>query len=540
MSELRLVPAALTVWLASILCLTVGTWAGLALAASAGLVWLIANQAGQALLVSTLGCASSTVATVRVRIARGWDFGDRAVGRVTAAPKRTDSGSWLTRIAVDGHPSTLAVFSTELPGGVEPGATVTATGALKASSVPGVNPYVMNGDVELVAPPTGYAGFAAHARRTFADSVAATVGPSSRGLIPGMVLGDTSAQTAAEEQAYIATGLSHLSAVSGSNVTYVTTAAVVVATLVGFGLRTRLACAAASLLLFAGLVGPEPSVLRASVTGLVGLAAVVASSRAEPMHALSIAVIALVLADTDLAVHYGFALSVAATAGIVALQPLLYRWLAPTGWPDILVRAVAVAIAADVVTMPIVSMMAGEVSLVSAAANVLVAPVTGAVTVLGLAAAVLCLIPGGLEAPVLMIIQPMTWWVHAVATHGARLPFATVETGPVAALVAYGWVIAGVMAKRPRATFAAAAVVIGALHIQPLPAPVVDQAALRAHVVATRGEIEPVPPGTEIVVVLETGSPTKRPTKTPDGIPVIFPNRDGPIRLRADGTRSPP
>ncbi|MEH0147316.1 ComEC/Rec2 family competence protein [Corynebacterium sp. Q4381] len=540
MSELRLVPAALTVWLASILCVTVGTWAGLALVAAAGLICLVCGHPGQSLLAVGLGCASCAVASVRVRVAQNWEFGERITGRVTSAPKLTSGGSWLTRISPDGHPSTLAVFSTQLPDGVEPGATVVATGALKASRVAAVNPYVFNGEVEMVQPPTGYAAFAAHVRRTFAESVDATVGPSSRGLIPGMVLGDTSAQTAAEEQAYIATGLSHLSAVSGSNVTYVTTAAVVAATLIGCGLRTRLACAAAALLLFAGLVGPEPSVLRASVTGLVGLVAVIASTRAEPVHALCIAVIALVLADTDLAVHYGFALSVAATAGIVTLHPLLYRWLAPTGWPDILVRAVAVAIAADVVTMPIVSLMAGEVSLVSAAANVLVAPVTGAVTVLGLLAAVLCLLPGGLEVPLLIAIEPLTWWVHAVATNGARLPFAKVEAGPVMVLVAYGWVIAGLMARRPRITFAITAGVIGALHLQPLPAPVVDQTALRAHVVATRSEIEPVPPGTELVVVLEPGAPTKRPTKTPAGIPVIFPNRDGAITLRADGSRSPP
>lgn len=540
MSEWRLVPAALTVWVASILSITVGAWAGLALTAAAGLLCLLIGQPGQSILTTGLGGASCAVASVRCRIANQWNYGDRTTGHVAAAPKLTDGGSWLTRVAIDGHPSTLTVFSTHLPAGVEPGATVAVTGVLKTSRLAAVNPYVMNGDMEVLTPPTGYAAFAAHVRRTFNESVSSTVGPSSQGLIPGMVLGDTSGQTSAEEQAYIATGLSHLSAVSGSNVTYVTTAAVVVATLLGFGLRTRIASAAVALCLFAGLVGPEPSVLRASVTGLVGLVATLASSRAEPIHALSIAIIALVLVDTDLAVHYGFALSVAATAGIVALHPLLHRWLAPTGWPDIVVRVIAVAIAADVVTMPIVSMMAGEVSLVSAVANVLVAPVTGVVTVVGLLAALCSLLPGGLEIPLLLAIEPMTWWVHIVATFGARLPFATVEAGPLAAVVAYGWIIAGLMARRPRLTFATTASVIAALSVFPLPAPPVDQTALRAHVVATRGEIDPVPAGTELVVVLEPGAPTKRPAKTKEGIPVVFPNRDGPVTLRADGTRSPP
>ena len=70
-------------------------------------------------------------------------------------------------------------------------------------------------------------------------------------------------------------------------------------------------------------------------------------------------------------------------------------------------------------------------------------------------------------------------------------------------------------------------------------APVVDQSTLRAHVVASKTGIEPVPPGTQLVVVLESGPPTKRPAMTPQGVPVIYPNRDGPVTLRADGTREP-
>lgn len=178
------------------------------------------------------------------------------------------------------------------------------------------------------------AAWSNHVKDVFAESVARTVGERSQGLIPGMVLGDTSLQTPAEQQAYIHTGLSHLSAVSGANVAIVTTAAAVLASAVGLGLRGRVACAVVALTVFASLVGPEPSVLRASVTGLVGLTAVLASSVAEPVHALSLAVIGLVLVDSNLAVSYGFALSVAATAGIVALSRCSSgrwpRWAGPT------------------------------------------------------------------------------------------------------------------------------------------------------------------------------------------------------------------
>lgn len=530
MSELRLVPAALAVWAASLICVLYGTGPAACAVAVLAVGCAMAGERGQAILVAGLGAASATVASVRVRIAKAWEYGPTIEGVVSGHPKQLESGTWLTRVSVPGHPATLTVFSREVPDTLAPGAHVAATGTLGEAGVAGVNPSVLNGSIEVAAPPDGFAGFAQHVRVTFSDAVAAQVGERTAGLIPGMVLGDTSRQSPAEQQAYIDTGLSHLSAVSGSNVAIVTTSAVVVATLLGLGLRARLAAAAVALLAFAGLVGPEPSVLRASVTGLVGLVAVLASTRAEPIHALCLSVIGLVLVDTDLAVHYGFALSVAATAGIVALYPVIYQALAATGWPDILNRALAVAIAADVATMPIVAMMAGQVSLVSVVANVLVAPVVPVVTVLGLVAALLSLAPGGVEALPLIVIEPLAWWVSAVAHLGASLPGATIQATPAVVLVCYGWVVAGIVAKRVRLTCVAVVVAFAASGAGWAHAPLQpDYPRMRAHVVATKADIEPVPPEAQVVVVMESGPPPRRPTLTQEGIPVIFPNRGGGV-----------
>lgn len=548
MGELRLVPAALAVWAGAACCILVGAWAGALAVAVLCAVALALREPGQALLTAGLGAAAVATAGLRVRAAAAWEFGRaraEVAGTLSGPVKRVASGAYLANVSVPGYPAPVPVFAEALPPGAVSGARVVATGTLGESARAGVNPYTVNGGLEVVGPPQGLAAFAQHVRSTFAAVVEAKVGPSSQGLIPGMVLGDVSLQSVAEQQAYVDTGLSHLSAVSGANIAVVTSFAAVAAAAVGLGLRGRLACSAAALLLYAGLVGPEPSVLRASVSGLVGLVAVLASRQSEPVHALCLSVIGLVLVDSDLAVHFGFALSVAATAGIVALFPFLYRALAVTRWPDILVRALAVAVAADAATAPIVALMAGRVSLVSVAANVLVAPVAGAVTVLGLAAATLCLVPGGLETPLLRLVEPLTWWVHTVARVGASLPGATVEAGPLAVLVAYGWIAAGLAAGRVRLTAGAACAAcalaaVAGLGVAALPghhARPVDTATLRAYVVDTKDDVEPVPPGTQLVVVLEGGAPHARPVATRGGIPVIFPNRDGPVVLYSDGTQ---
>lgn len=539
MSELRLVPAAAAVWAVTLTVILAGPIAGAGLIAVAALVLLFLREPGQATLVSGVGVCALALTWERVTRAESTVFGRSIVGTVSGSPRELASGTWLVRLQVPEYPAMVPVFADALPAGTAAGALVEATGRVAEASRPGIGAVAVSGQLEVLGPPQGFAAFALGVRERFAAVVVEVVGERAQGLIPGMVLGDTTLQSQEEQQAYVETGLSHLSAVSGANCMYVATAAMLIARAVRLGLRGQLAAAGAALLLYAAMIGPEPSVLRASVSGLVGLVAVVSSTRAEPLHALCLSVIGLVLVDSDLAADYAFALSVAATAAIVAVSPLFYRALAPTGWPDILVRALSVAIAADLATAPIIAGMVGEVSLVAVAANVFVGPVTGIVTVLGLAAAVLAQISPFLAVPVLWLVEPLAAWVRVVAEVGARLPGATVTAAPLTVVVMYGWVAAGFIAGRPRLTLACAGA--GILVVTAAGGgwgSAVDPGALRAHVVNAEAEIDPVPPGTQLVVVLDpAGKPHTRPVVTRDGVPVIYPARDGPVDIRRDGTQ---
>ncbi|MGB3828079.1 MAG: ComEC/Rec2 family competence protein, partial [Ornithinimicrobium sp.] len=103
----------------------------------------------------------------------------------------------------------------------------------------------------------------------------AAMGPlpaDARGLIPGLVIGDTSLTPPELTEAMLDTGMSHLSAVSGSNVAIVLGAVVVLCRALGVRRRWRAPLAALALAGFVVLCRPEPSVLRAGVMGLIGLA----------------------------------------------------------------------------------------------------------------------------------------------------------------------------------------------------------------------------------------------------------------------------
>ncbi|WP_297851625.1 ComEC/Rec2 family competence protein [uncultured Corynebacterium sp.] len=524
MSELRLVPAALVVWAVAIAVIVAGPVVALGIIAVAVVGCVVWREPGQAILCGGLGACSSAVAWVRCMTARGTDFGEAFTGTVAGAPKQLDSGDWFVRVNVEGYPVPVPVFTAEVPGQLVSGTPVEIAGEATESTRPGVGAVTVEGAIDVLGQPTGFAAFAAAVRDRFSTAVEAVVGEHAQGLIPGMVVGDVSLQSPEEQQAYIDTGLSHLSAVSGANCMYVAAAALLVSRLCRFGLRVQIATAGCALLVYAGLVGPEPSVLRATVSGLVGFTAVVSSTRTEPIHALCLSIIGLVLVDSDLAVNYAFALSTAATAGIVAISPLIYRALAPLGWPDIVAKVVSVAAAADLATAPIIAGMAGKVSLVAVVANVLVSPVVGAVTVLGMAAAILAQLHTALATPLLWVVQPLAGWVRTVAETGASLPSATVQARPIEAAVFYGWVLAGFIAHKPRITLTCAVLIVS-VGVMGSGEGKVDVDKRNILVVDREEDIGPLPPGTTAVAVRE-GTQRKRPVVTQDGIPVIYPYND--------------
>ena len=243
-------------------------------------------------------------------------------------------------------------------------------------------------------------------------------------MLPALVLGDTSTVPAQTTADFRASGLTHLTAVSGANVTIVCGAVLLTAVLVGP--RAAVVLAAVTLLGFVMVVQPSASVLRAAVMGAITLLAVLSHRRRQALPALAASVIGLLVAVPELAVDVGFAMSVSATAALVLIAPGWSRRLAERGWPRPLADAVSVAVAAQLVTAPLVAGISGSVSLVAVAANLVVAPVIPPITVIGTTAAALCpLWPAGAEL-LIRFTGPEVWWLLSVAHWAARLPVASV------------------------------------------------------------------------------------------------------------------
>ncbi|MFB7842157.1 ComEC/Rec2 family competence protein [Microbacterium sp. NPDC056052] len=244
-------------------------------------------------------------------------------------------------------------------------------------------------------------------------------------LLPGLAVGDVRAVSDELDAAMKASGLSHLTAVSGSNLALVAAAAFGIVALCGGGRVLRIAVAVVALAGFVVLVTPQPSVIRAAAMVGVALTALLLGRPRAGLSVLLLAVTVILLVDPHLAATPGFALSAAATAGLIVLAPPLARGLARR-LPRPVALAIAVPLSAQLACGPIIALFAAQQSLISVLANLLAAPASPIATVLGLLACLAMPLP-----PLADLFAAAAWlpsaWIAQTAVTTSALPMATIE-----------------------------------------------------------------------------------------------------------------
>ena len=432
--------------------------AGLVLAA----VWVwwrgrgAAGRSARSLVVAALLMASAVLCgaqlrheAVRASPLQVW-AADRAtadlVATVVSDPRRVD-GQWGDRVVVHLRVSEVAARGVRLDLGarvvligdatwtdVALGERVVAEGRLAPSDSSDVAALLTTGRAPTrIRGPDPWWRASGALRASIREAVAHRP-PEQAGLVPALVDGDDAGLPAELEADFQTTGLTHLTAVSGTNLTLVVGALLLLARAVGVRGRWLALVGLLGIAGFVLLARTEPSVLRAAAMGTVGLFAFGPDGRRRGLRALGVALAALMLIHPALATSAGFALSVLATGGIVLLGPplteALARWL-PRG----IAEAVAVPTAAQLACTPVVAVLSGQVSLVAVLANLLAGPLVGPTTVLGLLGGLMGLVwpMGG------RLVGTLAGWCVAgiveVARRGADLPGASVGWGPGAGQV---------------------------------------------------------------------------------------------------------
>lgn len=323
---------------------------------------------------------------------------------------------------------------------VLPGQRVRLDGTLQPSLDPGSTGATLFAEQppQLVGTPPWWQR-AAGGVRAGLRSASAVLPTEERGLLPGLVDGDTNDLDPVLVQRFRIAGLTHLVAVSGTN------CSIVIGTVLLVLRRARVrpwlcgVVGAVVLVAFVLVARPSPSVLRAALMAAITLASLAAGRPRQAVPALAATVLGLLIWNPALAADAGFTMSALATAALLFIAPgwaaTLRRRRVPVG----VAEAIVVAAAAHVVTAPVIAAISGRVSLVAIPANVLAEPVVAPATMLGFGASLVA--PawlGGAQALAWVAGWPCRWlvWIadRAGGLAGASLAWPGGATGGLALL----------------------------------------------------------------------------------------------------------
>lgn len=259
--------------------------------------------------------------------------------------------------------------------------------------------------VHATARPTAPWHRAANRIHEVIDRGSRTMPSDDAALVRGLVLGDESRQPARMTDAFRAAGLGHLLAVSGQNVALILAA--LTPALRRLSRWPRLVTALGIVAMFALVTRLESSVVRAAVMAAVVQVGYAIGRDVLPLLALAITVTGIVTLDPLATWSVGFVLSVAATAGLVIITPLLGQ------------SVFAATTAAQLGVAPFSMWWFGSMPIVALATNVLAVPVASAVmmvgpAVLGFAAFMPDVIAGGCALLIVAAVR-WVWWVAELA-----------------------------------------------------------------------------------------------------------------------------
>ena len=366
----------------------------------------------------------------------------------------------------------------------------------------------------------GLGGLADTLRRRISRSMALGLEGERRAVIAGIVLGEDEGLATELRDAFRASGLYHLLAVSGQNVAYVVGGVLLVAWALGVPRWGGHVAAVAAVGGYVLAVGWQPSVVRAGVAGVLASLAWLASRAADRWYFLLVGAAILLGWNPYTLLEPGFQLSFGAVSAIfVAVQPLERR-LEGYPLPRPLALVVAVSVACSVATAPIVWLHFGAVPLFSVASNALAAPVVA--PLLGMALAATALAPVSPAAA-----EALAWangWLAAYLVACARavaaLPFAQLTSlaalGLVALVAGFVWLAFRLPPPRGRRTVALAAMGLTLV------------AAWRMWSPGTR---PPPPPDGLRITILDVGQGDATLIQVPEGAILVD---EGPPEARVD------
>lgn len=249
-------------------------------------------------------------------------------------------------------------------------------------------------------------------RQKFIDFFERILPSNDAALLLGIVFGIKENMSASFMNSLRVSGVLHVIAASGMNVTL--TAGFISALLcLFFNRRIALFLSLFVVAFYATLAGLQPSIIRASVMGAIVFSARILGRQSSSAYSLFLAGFLMLFIDPSLISDVGFQLSFTATLGLLVIRPLftLHSIFERAVFEDL-----ATTISAQLATLPILLINFGSYSIFSIIVNALVLWTVPPLMVLGGIGAILGLLLAPLGTVFLYLCLPLLWFFEKIVS----------------------------------------------------------------------------------------------------------------------------
>jgi competence protein ComEC len=281
-----------------------------------------------------------------------------------------------------------------------------------------------SGSWQIVGRRGGIGGVGDRLRTAIANSLALGTSGERRSLVVGVVLGADEGIDPELRNAFKASGLYHLLAVSGQNIVFIGFGVLGLAYVAGLGRPVGHALAIAAILAYALAVGWQPSVVRAAVAGCLASVAWLLSRPSDRWHTMAVGAVVLLAWTPRSLLEPGFQLSFAAVAAIFLTLPRLRRVQEGYPVPLGIVEVIGISTACGVVTAPILWLQFGTIPVWTVPANALAEPAMPVLLGCGLGAAVLAPVIPPAAVALSWLAGAAAAWIAFSARLVASFPYA--------------------------------------------------------------------------------------------------------------------
>ncbi len=242
------------------------------------------------------------------------------------------------------------------------------------------------------------------------------------GVLSGMLIGETTDISNKTKEDFRDSGISHLLAVSGSNVALIIAFSNLIIIKL-FGKRYSDFISIIFVILFVLISGASPSVLRAGIMAILNLIANIILRKSDSITNLISSAFFILIVNPLALLNIGFLLSFAGTVGILVFSKEMQEIISKYIKIDFVSENIALNLSAQIIIAPISLYFFNTFSIIGIIANIFIVPVTSILTFLGIALLIITFISTKIANVFVILVNPILKYILVMSEFFSKFDF---------------------------------------------------------------------------------------------------------------------